>query len=153
MFDLSTSFRIVCFGIFLIIIQTIFGASFDTTTKFLTSSNLIWYHYYFLGNGFALVISSFYLLFSGTLKKNIFFKNKKDYFLPLVRGITFIPIPIIIYYTLEKIPLSIFTPILMTTPFFIYFWSTILQKEKISFKYWVILLLGFYSNYFLQKPL
>jgi drug/metabolite transporter (DMT)-like permease len=152
MFNLSTSFKVVFFGVFLIIIQTFFGASFDTTTKFLSSSDLLWYHYYLIGNGFSLTISLIYVFFSGTIKKHILFENKKDYFLPLVRGITFTPIPIIIYYTLEKIPLSVFTPILMTTPFFIYLWSVIFQKEKINIKYWIILLFGFSGTLLVAKP-
>jgi len=38
MFKLNSSNKIIFLGIFLVIIQTFFGASFDTTTKFLGSS-------------------------------------------------------------------------------------------------------------------
>ena len=44
MFKLNSSNKIIFLGIFLVIIQTFFVASFDTTTKFLGSSkNFLWY--------------------------------------------------------------------------------------------------------------
>ena len=152
MFHQYKSSRIVIIGIFLILMQTLTGSSFDAITKFLSSSNFMWYHYYAIGNLFPIVISLMYLLIIGRIKKNIFFYNKKNYILPLLRGITFIPVPIIIYYILERIPISIFTPILMTTPFFIYIWSNILQKEKIILRYWIILIVGFSGTLFVAKP-
>ena len=94
----------------------------------------------------------FFFVISKTIKKNLIFDNKKDYFLPLFRGFTFIPIPIIIYYSLKQIPLNVFTPIIMTTPFFILIWSSILQKEIISLKYWVILIIGFTGTILIAKP-
>ena len=147
-----TSRKIIYLGIFVVIIQTFCGSLFDSTTKVLGSSNMIWYHYYTLGIGFALIFFLLYLFCTRGIRKHILFENKKDYFLPLLRGITFIPVPIIIYYTLQKIPLNIFTPILMTTPFFTYICSNILQKEIISFKYWIILLIGFSGTILVAKP-
>ena len=153
MFKLISSNKIIFLGIFLIIIQTFFGASFDTVTKFLGSNkNLSWYHYYSLGLSLPMISFIFFLVISKTIKKNLLFENKKDYFLPLFRGLTFIPIPIIIYYSLKQIPLNIFTPIIMTTPFFILIWSSILQKEIISLKYWVILIIGFTGTILIAKP-
>ncbi len=153
MLKLISSNKIIFFGIFLIIIQTFFGASFDTATKFLGSNkNLLWFHYYALGLSLPMIFFIFFLTISKSIKKNLVFENKKDYFLPLFRGFTFIPIPIIIYYSLKQIPLNIFTPIIMTTPFFILIWSSILQKEIISFKYWVFLIVGFAGTILIAKP-
>ena len=153
MFQLISSNRIIFLGIFVVIVQTFLGASFDTTTKFLGSNNnTLWYHYYALGLSFPLIFFMIYLLMIKGVRKNILFENKKDYFLPLFRGFTFIPVPIIIYYSLKQIPLNIFTPILMTTPFFILIWSSILQKEIIAFKYWLILIIGFSGTILVAKP-
>ena len=153
MFKLISSNKIIILGIFLVIIQTFFGASFDTATKFLGSNNnLLWYHYYALGLSLPLILFIFFLIISKGIKKNLIFENKKDYFLPLFRGFTFIPIPIIIYYSLKQIPLNIFTPIIMTTPFFILIWSSMLQKEIISFKFWLILIVGFAGTILIAKP-
>ena len=130
MLKLTSSNKIILVGIFLIIIQTFFGASFDTTTKFLGSNkNLLWYHYYAFGLSLPMILFIFFLVISKSIKKNLIFENKKDYFLPLFRGFTFIPVLIIIYYSLKQIPLNIFTPIIMTNEikiilrfiFFIYF--------------------------------
>jgi drug/metabolite transporter (DMT)-like permease len=153
MFQLITSNKIIFLGIFIVIVQTFFGASFDTTTKFLGSNNnLLWYHYYALGLSFPLILFIIYLVAIKGIKKNILFENKKDYFLPLLRGFTFIPVPIIIYYSLKQIPLNIFTPIIMTSPFFILIWSSLLQKEIIALKYWIILIVGFMGTILIAKP-
>ena len=153
MYKSISSNKIIFLGIFLVIIQTFFGASFDTTTKFLgLNKNLLWYHYYALGLSLPLLLFIFFLIISKGVKKNLIFEDKKDYFLPLFRGFTFIPIPIIIYYSLKQIPLNIFTPIIMTTPFFVLIWSTILQKEIISFKFWSILIVGFAGTILIAKP-
>ena len=153
MFKSISSNKIIFLGIFIVIIQTFFGASFDTTTKFLGSNkNLLWYHYYALGLGLPQLLFIFLLVIFKGVKKNLIFEDKKDYFLPLFRGLTFIPVPIIIYYSLKQIPLNIFTPIIMTTPFFVLIWSSILQKEIISSKSWLILVLGFAGTILIAKP-
>ena len=153
MLKLISSNKIIFLGIFLIIIQTFFGASFDTATKFLgLNKNLLWYHYYAFGLSLPMILFIFFLVISKSIKKNLIFEDKKNYFLTLFRGFTFIPIPIIIYYSLKQIPLNIFTPIIMTTPFFILIWSSILQKEIISLKYWVVLIIGFAGTILIVKP-
>ena len=84
MFKLISSNKIIFLGIFLVIIQTFFGASFDTATKFLGSNNnLLWYHYYALGLSLPMIFFIFFLIISKSVKKNLIFENKKDYFLPL----------------------------------------------------------------------
>ena len=113
---------------------------------------MLWYHYYAFGLSLPMILFIFFLVISKSIKKNLIFENKKDYFLPLFRGFTFIPVLIIIYYSLKQIPLNIFTPIIMTTPFFILIWSSIIQKEIISLKYWVILIIGFAGTILIAKP-
>ena len=140
----SNKSKIIILGIVLIILNTFSGSSFDTVTKFLSSSDIIWYHYYAVGNIFALFLLLVFLFLTNGIKKNIILKNKQSYFVPVARGIIFIPIPIIVYYALKFIDLNIFTTILMTTPFFVYVFSSLMQKEKVSFKFWLIILLGFW---------
>ena len=153
MFKLISSNKIIFLGIFLVVIQTFFGATFDTATKFLAANNnLFWYHYYALGLSLPMIFFIFFLVITRSVKKNLIFENKIDYFLPLFRGFTFIPVLIIIFYSLKQIPLNIFTPIIMTTPFFLLIWSSILQKEIISLKHWIILIIGFGGTIFIAKP-
>ena len=71
MLKLISSNKIIFLGIFLIIIQTFFGASFDTATKFLGSNNnLLWYHYYALGLSLPMIFFIFFLIISKNIKKN-----------------------------------------------------------------------------------
>ena len=144
--------KIIFIGIFFLILNTLSGSSFDAVTKFLSSSSLIWYHYYAIGNSFALTLLLIFLFFTSGIKKNIILENKKSYFLPVIRGVIFIPIPIIVYYALNFIPLNIFTTILMTTPFFVYIFSSLLQKEKITLLFWLIIFVGFFGTTLVIKP-
>ena len=73
MFQLIASNKIIFLGIFIVIIQTFFGASFDTTTKFLGSNNnLLWYHYYALGLSFPLIFFIIYLILIKVYQKKYF---------------------------------------------------------------------------------
>ena len=40
----------------------------------------------------------------------------------------------------------------MTSPFFILIWSSLLQKEIIALKYWIILIVGFMGTILIAKP-
>ena len=142
--------KIIFIGIFFLILNTLSGSSFDAVTKFLSSSSLIWYHYYAIGNSFALTLLLIFLFFTSGIKKNIILENNKSYFLPVIRGVIFVPIPIIVYYALNFIPLNIFTTILMTTPFFcVYFFFIIAERKN----YFTILVnnfcwvFGYYISY------
>ena len=97
----NNKIKTIFIGILFILLSTLSGSSFDTITKFLTSTSLKWYHYYSLGNSFALIIFLIYLYFTTGIKNNIFFKKKIDYLLPLIRGLLFIPIPIFVFYSLS----------------------------------------------------
>ena len=144
--------KIILIGIILIVLNTFSGSSFDTITKFLSSASLMWYHYFALGNSFALLLLLIYLFFTSGIKKNIILKNKQSYFIPIIRGLIFIPIPITVYYALNYIPLNIFTTILMTTPFFVYVFSSLLLREKITLKFWLIIVVGFLGTILVIKP-
>ena len=112
--------KVIFIGIFFIILNTLSGSSFDAVTKFLSSSSLIWYHYYAIGNSFALILFLIFLFCSSGIKNNIILKDKQAYFLPILRGILFIPIPILIFFSLRYLPLNIYTSIVITMPFFIF---------------------------------
>lgn len=145
--------KIIFIGIVLICLNALTGSSFDTITKYLSSNNFKWYHYFSIGNIFALIIFLIFLNFVGGIKKHLILKNKSNYFIPIVRGITFIPIPIIVFFSLREIPISLFTTLLMTTPFFILIFSKIIQSEKIKIKNWLTLFIGFIGVNLILKPM
>ena len=104
--------KVLLIGIFLICLNGFTGSTFDTITKFLSINNYKWYHYYSLGGTVAILTLLIFLIFNGGLKKHIVLKNNKYYFLPLLRGLHFFIIFIIIFYSLKYIPINIFTLLL-----------------------------------------
>ena len=69
-----------------------------------------------------------------------------------MRGLTFIPLPIIIFFALKHIPLNVFTVLFMTVPFFMFIFSQLLQKEKVTYINWIVLILGFFGVVLVIKP-
>ena len=72
-----TSRQIMYLGIIIVTIQTLSGSLFDSTTKVLGSSNFIWYHYYTLGIGFALIFFLLYLTLTKGIKKHILYDDER----------------------------------------------------------------------------
>ncbi len=144
--------KTILLGIFLVCLNTICGTSFDTITKYLSLNSLKWYHFYSIGGISALIFLFCIILFFGGIKKNIVLKKKEDYLIPITRGITFIPIPIMCFYALKNIPISLFTTILMTTPFFSVIFSYIILKEKLNFITWIAVFFGFFGVLLVLRP-
>ena len=99
--------KILITGIFLVCLNTFSGSTFDTITKYLSINNYKWYHYYSIGGTTAIISFLLLLFFTSGIKKNIFLEKKKYYFLPIFRGVSFIPVLIIIFYSLNYIPINI----------------------------------------------
>mgnify|MGYP001270622919 FL=1 len=144
--------KILFLGIFLVCLNTLAGSAFDTITKYLSINNYKWYHYYSIGGTAAIIAFLFFLLFTDGIKKNIFLKKKIYYFLPILRGITFIPILIIIFYALNYIPINIFTMLLMTSPFFLLIFAKFILKEKLNLISWVAIFVGFCGVLIVLQP-
>ena len=144
--------KIIFLGIFFICLNTLSGSSFDSITKYLSINSLKWYHFYSIGGIFALIFYLFVLSFFGGIKKHIILKNKESYVIPVLRGITFVPIPIIIFYALKHIPVSLFTTILMTTPFYNIIFSRIILKEKVNILSWIAIFSGFMGVLLVLRP-
>ena len=144
--------KILFVGIFLVCLNTLAGSTFDTITKYLSINNYKWYHYYSIGGTAAIIVFLFFLFFTDGIKKNIFLKKKIFYFLPILRGITFIPILIIIFYALNYIPINIFTMLLMTSPFFLLIFAKFILKEKLNLISWVAIFVGFCGVLIVLQP-
>ena len=142
----------IIIGIILICCNTFSGASLDTITKILGSSSFLWYQYWSISNIFGLIIFLIFLSFNGGIKKHLILEQRANYVIPILRGVFFIPIPIIIFISLQHLPLNIYTSILITMPFFIFIFSKLLQKEKINIVHWLIIFIGFVGALFVIKP-
>ena len=144
--------KILFLGIFLVCLNTFTGSTFDTITKYSSINNYKWYHYYAIGGTVAICIFIIFLLFQGGIKNHILLKKKEYYFLPLFRGLYFIPLLIIIFYSLQHIPINIFTMLLMTTPFFLLIFAKLILKEELNFISWIAIIIGFCGVLIVLRP-
>ena len=144
--------RVIFLGIFLICLNGFTGSTFDTITKFLSINNYNWYHYYSIGLTISLITLLIFLKFTGGVKKHILLEKKQYYFLPLLRGLQFIIITLIIFYSLKYIPLNIFTTLLMTTPFFLLIFARFILNENLNFISWISIMIGFLGVIIVLKP-
>jgi len=144
--------RVIFLGIFLICLNGFTGSTFDTITKFLSINNYNWYHYYSIGLTISLITLLIFLKLTGGIKKHILLEKKQYYFLPLLRGLQFIIITLIIFYSLKYIPLNIFTTLLMTTPFFLLIFARLILNENLNFISWISIMIGFLGVIIVLKP-
>ena len=144
--------KILLIGIFLVCLNTLTGSTFDAITKYSGINNYMWYHYYSIGGSVAICCFIIFLLSQGGLKKHIVLEKKEYYFLPLFRGLYFISILIIIFYSLQNMPINIFTMLLMTSPFFLLIFAKFILKEKLNFISWIAIIIGFCGVLIVLKP-
>ena len=144
--------KILLTGILLIFINTLSGSSFDVITKYLSLNDYKWYHYYSIGGTISILFLLLYLFIIKGIKQNIILEKKEHYILPLARGIHFIIIIVIIFYSLKHIPINIFTMLLATTPFFIIIFAKFILKEKLNLVSWIAIIIGFLGVIIVLKP-
>ena len=144
--------KILFLGVFLACLNAFTGSTFDTITKYSSINNYKWYHYYSIGGTIAIFTLLIFLLFQGGVKNHILLKKKEYYFLPIFRGLHFIAVLIIIFYSLKQIPISIFTILLMTTPFFLVIFAKFILKEKLNFISWIAIIVGFCGVLIVLRP-
>ncbi len=144
--------KVLLIGIFLVCLNTLTGSTFDAITKYSGINNYMWYHYYSIGGSVAIFCFIIFLLSQGVLKKNIVLEKKEYYFLPIFRGLYFISVLIIIFYSLQNIPINIFTMLLMTSPFFLLIFSKFILKEKLNFISWIAIIVGFCGVLIVLQP-
>ena len=139
-------------GILLVCVNTFTGSTFDTITKYSGINNYMWYHYYAIGGSVAIVTFLFFLFIQGSVKENIILEKKEYYFLPIFRGIYFISVLIIAFYSLKNVQINIFTMLLMTTPFFLLIFSRFILKEKLNIISWIAIIIGFCGVIIVLRP-
>jgi drug/metabolite transporter (DMT)-like permease len=110
------------------IVASIFFVINDAVINFLAPLNIKFYHFVFYGLP-AYICIPLYLLVSGELKKKM---KVTSLFIPLLRGIIFIPLPFLGFIALKNISLPEFTTINMSVPIFAGLLSIFILKEKIN---------------------
>ena len=100
-------------GALSLMLSTLLGSFGDAIMKILSSAGFSWYHFFAIGNTFAMIGLLIAMHFVGGIKKNLTFKQ---YNVPIFRGIIFSVLPIIGFLSLNNIPISIFTSLMMLAP-------------------------------------
>ena len=144
--------KILLIGIILILFSTLTGSSFDTIAKILSTNLFKWYHFFSLGISFGILILLFFMYFSGGIKKHIILEKKENYIIPIIRGITFVPIPLCSFFALKNIDISIYTTLIMTMPFFVLIFSSIILNEKLNSISWLSVFFGFFGVILVLQP-
>ena len=144
--------KILLLGILLICLNTFTGSTFDSITKYSGINNYMWYHYYAIGGTFAIISFFVFLFFLGSIKNTLILEKKEYYYLPIFRGIYFIAVLVIIFYSLKNIPINIFTILLMTTPFFLLIFAKFILKEKLNIVSWIAIIIGFCGVLIVLRP-
>ena len=129
--------KILLTGILFVCLNSFTGSTFDTITKYLSINNYKWYHYYSIGGTAAIIIFLIFLNFIGGLKKHLILEQRNYYYIPILRGVSFIPVLLIVFFSLKHIQINIFTMLLMTTPFFLLIFAKLILKENLNLLSWV----------------
>ena len=79
-------------------------------------------------------------------------KQKNYYYLPVLRGISFIPVLLIVFFSLQHIPINLFTMLLMTSPFFLLIFAKFILKEKLNYISWIAIITGFCGVIIVLRP-
>ena len=107
---------------------TIFFVFNDAIIKYVATKNVEYYHFVFYGTPAYLVVP-LYLLISGKASKRL---SATNYLIPLIRGVIFVPMPLITFWALENVSLPEFTILTMTAPIFSLLFAVFIIKEKIN---------------------
>ena len=134
------SFAIITAGIFFVIN--------DAIINYLSSLNIQFYHFVFYGIP-AYICIPVYLLFSGQFKLKM---KATNYYIPLIRGLIFAPMPFLTFLSLKHISLPEFTTINMSAPIFAAIFSIFFLKENFNIYILFSLLFGLLGVIFVIQP-
>lgn len=120
----------------------------DAVINFLSPLNIKFYHFIFYGSP-AFISVPVYLALTGNFKKKM---KSTNYWIPLIRGIIFLPMPLFTFIALKNITLPEYTTLNMSSPLFASLLAIIFLKEKINIYLLFSLLFGFLGVLFVIQP-
>ena len=135
-----SSLALICAGIFFVIN--------DAIINYLAPLDIQFYHFIFYGIP-AYICVPIYLLFSGKFRLKM---RVTSYYIPLLRGLLFAPMPFITFLSLKNISLPEFTTINMSSPIFAGILSIIFLKEKFNFYIFISLITGLVGVLLVIQP-
>jgi len=131
-----------------LLLSSIFFVINDGIINYLSSQNIQFYHFIFYGSP-AFIAVPIFLLIKGTLKKNLICSN---YWIPLIRGLIFAPMPFITFISLKNITLPEFTTLNMSAPLIGAIYAYMFLKEKLNSFVYISLAIGFLGVIFVIQP-
>ena len=130
----------------------IFGGLFfvihDAIINHLSYLNFKFYHHIVFGSPWMFLLF-IYLLLSGNLKKHL---SSSNYTILIIRGAIFLPIPFILFVSLQNISLAEWTTLHMISPILGMILAIIFLKEKINLFTVISIILGFTGVLFILQP-
>ena len=145
---LERSYSNALIGSVLIIVATLLFVLHDAIVKYLSEDEIKFYHFVFYGSPVYLALPC-YLWFVGRLKENLMTSN---YFIAIVRGVLFVPLPFIAFTALGNISLPEFTTLVMCSPIFAILFSLFILKETFNFFTVGAVALGIIGVIFIFQP-
>ena len=131
-----------------IIIAGIFFVINDAIINFLSSINIQFYHFIFYGTP-AFIAFPVYLILTGQFKDKM---RSTNYWIPLIRGIIFAPMPLFAFVALKNITLPEYTTLNMSSPLIAVLLAIIFLKEKLNTYIIISLFFGFIGVLFVIQP-
>jgi len=120
----------------------------DAIINFLSSINIQFYHFIFYGTP-AFVAFPIYLIFTGQFMDKM---RSTNYWIPLIRGVLFAPMPLFTFIALKNITLPEYTTLNMSSPLIAVLLAIIFLKEKLNTYIIVSLFFGFIGVLFVIQP-
>ena len=120
----------------------------DAIINFLSSINIQFYHFIFYGTP-AFISFPIYLIFSGQFKDKM---RSTNYWIPLIRGVLFAPMPLFTFIALKNITLPEYTTLNMSSPLIAILLAIFFLKEKLNTYIIISLFFGFIGVLFVIQP-
>ena len=131
-----------------ILLAGIFFVINDAIINFLSSINIQFYHFIFYGTP-AFVAFPIYLIFTGQFMDKM---RSTNYWIPLIRGVLFTPMPLFTFIALKNITLPEYTTLNMSSPLIAVLLAIIFLKEKLNTYIIISLFFGFIGVLFVIQP-
>ena len=131
-----------------IIFAGIFFVINDAIINFLSSINIQFYHFIFYGTP-AFVAFPIYLIFTGQFMDKM---RSTNYWIPLIRGVLFAPMPLFTFIALKNITLPEYTTLNMSSPLIAVLLAIFFLKEKLNTYIIISLFFGFIGVLFVIQP-
>ena len=131
-----------------ILLAGIFFVINDAIINFLSSINIQFYHFIFYGTP-AFVAFPIYLIFTGQFMDKM---RSTNYWIPLIRGVLFAPMPLFTFIALKNITLPEYTTLNMSSPLIAVLLAIFFLKEKLNTYIIISLFFGFIGVLFVIQP-